>query len=198
MIAQRDDMEVVADVTGARVLAAVEKWSPQIVLVVSPALTIDDKGVLSKLATLSKVLLIAKTENTHRSLEAIGVGVRAVLSPESSSDELLQVLHMVIEGDTLVIPVAAQGSIDTSGTPRTSDLALRLVGTLTPREAEVMILVARGSSNADIAAKLSVSAATVRSHVHHLLTKLEVGTRAQAVAVAYETGLVTVLEQGFK
>lgn len=61
---------------------------------------------------------------------------------------------------------------------------------LTPRELEILCLIAQRQSNAEIAAALSVCEATVRSHVHHLLTRLDLRDRAEAVAFAYETGLV--------
>ncbi|QOV41389.1 response regulator transcription factor [Streptomyces ferrugineus] len=77
---------------------------------------------------------------------------------------------------------------ETSSTPAAS-----LVTNLTPRESEVIVLLAQGKSNAEIAEKMSVSTATVRTHVHHLLRKLGVGTRAQAVAVAYESGLISAI-----
>lgn len=196
LLAQQPGMEVVGDTSGPSVADTTRRLRPDVVIAVSPVLSIEDEHDLAELAQLSKVVLIAAAETTHRSLDAVRAGVRAVVSTESSAEELLRVLRMIIEGDTLVVPVAARRGLDHSmPTRRVSELASRLAVALTRREAEVMLLLARGRSNAEIAKTLSVSAATVRSHVHHLLRKLAVGTRAQAVAVAYESGLINVIRR---
>ncbi|WP_369387677.1 DNA-binding response regulator [Streptomyces sp. CG1] len=195
LIAQQEDFEIVGDVSRQDVLGAVEKHSPDVAVVLSPALTIENSRELSSLSTFTKVVLVARAENVWRSMEAVRIGVRAVVAPDSSAEALLQTLRTVVASESYVVPAAAQMCVDTLVQPQVSDATLRLAATLTPREKEILLFLARGSTNAEIAAKLSVSTATIRSHVHHLLGKLGLGTRTQAVAVAYMSGLLSTVER---
>lgn len=196
LLEQRLDAKVGIETTAASALRVAQEARPAATIVIAPALTIEHTSELAALAAVSKVILVAKAENTHRSVEALRVGVRAVLPPDGSGEELVHVVKMVIEGDTMVIPAAARGSLGRMPGSRPSELALRMAQGLTAREKEVLLLLIGGKSNCEIAEKLSVSMTTVRSHVHHLLRKLGVGSRGQAVAVAYETGLVNEIRQG--
>ncbi|WP_228044243.1 response regulator transcription factor [Streptomyces ferrugineus] len=194
LLDQQPDITVIGNTTGAESAAAAERQQPDVLVIVSPALTVEHKRELAALSIGTKVVLIAKAENAPRSIEALRVGVRAVLTPGTSADELVHVLRAVSAGGAIVMPEEARPSLlhhppdETSSTPAAS-----LVTNLTPRESEVIVLLAQGKSNAEIAEKMSVSTATVRTHVHHLLRKLGVGTRAQAVAVAYESGLISAI-----
>lgn len=191
LLDQQPDITVVGNTTGAESAAAAARQEPDVLVIVSPALTVEHKRELAALSADTKVVLIAKAENAARSIEALRVGVQAVLTPGSSADELVHVLRTVSVGGAIVLPEEARSSLH--HLPDDGASATCLVAALTPRESEVIVLLAQGKSNADIAEKLSVSKATVRSHVHHLLRKLGVGTRAQAVAVAYESGLISAL-----
>lgn len=187
--------EVHYETTACATLSAARRLAPEVVLVVAPVLTVTDTPELAAFAESSKVVLVTKAENTHRSIDALRAGVRAVLPPDTSADEFISVMRMVIEGDTMVIPMAARHSLGHVPGHRTSELAPQMARRLTPREKEVLLLLTNGFSNAEIAEKLSVSMTTVRSHVHHLLRKLEVGSRGQAIAIAYETGLVNEIRR---
>lgn len=176
-------------------LSVAQRELPSAIIVISPTLTIDNKEELAQFAALSKVVFLAKSENTHRSMEALALGVRAVLSIESSADHLVQVLRTVIEVDAIVIPQAAHSSLARCARAHRSPLlAARTSENLTLREKEVTLLLIQGHTNNEIARKLSITPATVRSHVHHLLKKLGAASRAQAIALAYETGLVDTIE----
>jgi DNA-binding NarL/FixJ family response regulator len=184
------------ETTAAGVVAAAKSTSPDVTLVVSPVLTLTDLAELEVLAALSKVVLVAKAENTHRSIEGLRVGVRAVLPPDCSPEELVNVVTMVAAGDAMVMPGAARdGLARMPGGREATEFAVRVAGILTAREKEVLVLLAQGGSNVEIAEELSVSVPTVRSHVHHLLGKLGVASRGQAIAVAHEFGLVNALRK---
>ncbi|MEW2566205.1 response regulator transcription factor [Streptomyces sp. NPDC047070] len=198
LLDQQPDIAVIGYSTGTDSEAAAADSAPDVTVVVAPALTIEDKRELTALAALTKVIHITKAENASRSIEILRLGVRAVLAPDTSADELIHVLRTVSAGSAMVIPEAARRSLDHLPQRPASALAASVVPSLTPRETEVIALLTQGKSNAEIAEKLSVSTATVRSHVHHLLRKLGVGSRAQAVAVAYETGLMAAIEQNSK
>lgn len=164
--------------------------APDVLLVVAPLLTIDDRDQLFALAQHTKVILLAKPENAHRAFEALKVGVRAVISVESSVEDLVHVIRTVVAVDAMVVPAVARKSLEHFSDAPSAARTRLAAATLTPRETEVMLLLTEGRSNAEIARKLSVSEATVRTHVHHVLRKLGVGTRAQAVAMAYESQLI--------
>ncbi|PJE96356.1 DNA-binding response regulator [Streptomyces carminius] len=195
LLNEQPDVQVVGHSSGRDCARITARSRPDIVLVISPALSIEHRRELAQLAAMAKVVLIPKAENTHRSLEAVRQGVSAVLAPDTSADELIHTLRTISSGEAMVIPKATRRALFSLPGSRDSDTASRLLGTLTPREAEVLLLLARGSSNTEIAGKLSVSEATVRSHVHHLLRKLNVESRTQAVALAYESGIMAAMEE---
>lgn len=193
LLDQQPDFEVLGFTTGRESAAAVAELTPHVMIVVAPALGLDDSRELAELAALTKIVLIAKAESAHRSVEALCVGVRAVLAPDSSADDLIHVLRTVSAGASMVMPAAARRSLQRLPQQGHSGATGRRAADLTPRESEVIVLLAQGKSNAEVAEKLSVSLATVRSHVHHVLRKMGVSTRAQAVAIAYETGLMAAI-----
>ncbi|MFI8849552.1 response regulator transcription factor [Streptomyces sp. 891-h] len=189
---EQHDMQVRGETSVQRAVALAAEDPPEVIVVVSPVLSVDDRNELTALARLSKVLMLAKAENMHRAFEALRVGVRAVLSVESSVEELIHVIRTLVEVDAIVVPVAARKSVEMMARNCCLPPA---ANTLTGRENEVLLLLAQGMANDEIAEKLSVSSATIRSHVHNVLHKLSVRSRAQAVAVAYETGLINTIEQ---
>ncbi|KUN04513.1 transcriptional regulator [Streptomyces canus] len=193
LLDQQPDITVVGNTTGAESAAAAAAQEPDVLVIVSPALTVEHKRELAALSAGTKVVLIAKSENAPRSIEALRVGVQAVLTPDTSADELVHVLRTVSAGGAIVMPKEARPSLHHLPDDASPASTASLSAPLTPRESEVLVLLAQGKSNAEIAEKMSVSTATVRSHVHHLLRKLGVGTRAQAVAVAYESGLISAI-----
>lgn len=195
LLERQDGISARVERSIGRALSAAQSDPPAAIIVISPALTIDNKDELARFAAVSKVVFLVKCENIHRSLEALALGVRAVLSVETSADHLLQVLRTVIEVDAIIIPRAARGGLARAAEAHGSSLlAARTSETLTLREKEVTLLLIQGHTNNEIARKLSITPATVRSHVHHLLKKLGAASRGQAIALAYETGLVGTIE----
>ncbi|WP_194905937.1 response regulator transcription factor [Catenulispora rubra] len=193
LLTHAEDFTVVGEGTGDVILDAARELRPDVTVVVSPALTINDVHELGALAEVTKVVLAAKGENAHRAVEVMRRGVHAILSQEGSAEDLLQALRMVAISDVMIMPAAAAPELRREPGPWHSDTSQRLAAKLSARQAETMLLLAQGCSNMQIAEKLAVSDATVRSHVHQLLGRLGVRTRAQAVAVAYETGLIALL-----
>ncbi|WP_338761625.1 response regulator transcription factor [Nocardia vulneris] len=189
------DINVVDDVSGGHaLLGAVRAHAPDVVLLVG---AVEGKHRLAELVAAAKVIMVMAEEDVARAVKLVRAGVRGLLSSGCSPFELLCAIRVVAVGNRLVVPPQIVGGLDHVVAPavaRNSDM--QVAGSLTRREAEVLGLLAHGRSNAEIARQLSVSATTVRSHVHHVLQKLAVGTRGQAVAVAYETGLIALLEAG--
>jgi DNA-binding NarL/FixJ family response regulator len=106
--------------------------------------------------------------------------------------DLVRAVHEVVEGKALLSPQVTRKVIEWfASAPTAAPELVDRVARLTEREAEVLRLVAGGLSNAEIARQVFLSEATVKTHVSHVLFKLEVRDRVQAVALAYEVGLVT-------
>ena len=134
-------------------------------------------------------------------IDALRAGALGYLTKDAGADEIQQALRRVVGGQAVAGPGGAaapgRGDRERSPGPRAVRRAARrgptcreLPDGLTPREAEVLALIAAGLSNAEIAARLFVSEATVKSHVNHMLPKIGARDRAQAVGYAYRHGLV--------
>ncbi len=113
----------------------------------------------------------------------------ASILKDSSPEHLVAAVRLIAAGDALLAPARTRRLIEAQVRPQAS-FDTSLDGTLTDREREVLVLMARGLDNGQIASNLFVSEATVRTHVGHVLSKLDARSRVQAVVVAYESGLV--------
>ncbi|MGH2947024.1 MAG: response regulator [Solirubrobacteraceae bacterium] len=138
----------------------------------------------------TRVIILTTYDLDEYVFDAIKAGASGFLLKDSAPDQLIAAIHVVAHGEALLAPSVTRRLIEEFArrpTPRTppSELA-----DLTPRELEVLKLLVRGHSNAQIAAELVVGEATVKTHVGNLLTKLNLHSRVQAVVLAYESGLV--------
>ncbi len=133
-------------------------------------------------------------------IEALKAGARGYLTKDAGAAEIEQALRQVRSGQAAIDPAVQRHVVDAiAGLPAGRPAAGRSAGSvagkaelpdgLTPREAEVLALIADGLSNAEIAARLVLSEATVKSHINHLLAKISARDRAQAVSYAYRAGL---------
>ena len=122
-------------------------------------------------------------------LGALRAGASGFMLKEAPPEEILDAIHIVAKGDALIAPAVTRAVIEELGRrPARAELGARLAE-LTPREREVLELLARGLSNAEIAKELVVGEGTVKTHVAHVLAKLGVRDRVQAVVFAYEAGV---------
>ena len=121
---------------------------------------------------------------------ALRAGASGFLLKDAGGDELIDAIRVVASGEALIAPSVTKRLIaEFAKRPETPEV--RGLDELTEREIEVLAQVARGLSNAEIAEELFVSETTVKTHVSHILTKLHLRDRVQAVVAAYESGLVT-------
>jgi DNA-binding NarL/FixJ family response regulator len=137
------------------------------------------------------VLMLTTFDLDEYVYDALRAGASGFLLKDVPAEELIEAVRIVAAGDALIAPAITKrllARFARSAPPRVPDAGL---AQLTPREREVLGLVARGLSNAEIAAELVLSEATVKTHVKRLLSKLGLRDRVQAVVLAYETGLVT-------
>jgi DNA-binding NarL/FixJ family response regulator len=121
-------------------------------------------------------------------VEALRAGARGYLTKDAGAEQIRQALEAVVRGEAAIDPAVQHHLVDAlaTATPATTGT---LPDGLTPREAEVLSLIADGLSNAEIADHLMVSEAAVKSHINHLFTKIGACDRAQAVAYAYRHDL---------
>jgi DNA-binding NarL/FixJ family response regulator len=139
----------------------------------------------------SRVLVLTTYDLDEYVYEALRAGAAGFMLKASPPDRLVDAIEVVAGGEALLAPSLTQRLIAeyVRGTPPRVGVPDRL-RELTEREREVLVLIARGLSNEDISARLFVSVSTVKTHVNRILGKLGLRSRAQAVVIAYETGLV--------
>jgi DNA-binding NarL/FixJ family response regulator len=137
-----------------------------------------------------RVLMLTTFGNEQYVYESLRAGASAFLLKDAPPEDLLAAVRIVARGDSLLAPAVTRAVVEAfvRSSPSRPELAAQLES-LTPRELEVFELLARGYSNAEIADAITVSEATVKTHIGHVLTKLDVRDRVQAVIFAYESGV---------
>jgi DNA-binding NarL/FixJ family response regulator len=189
------DMEVVAEAAdGAEAVELARKHSPDVALVDIRMPNVDGIEATRRLGALPappRVLVLTTFDRNEYVYEAMKSGASGFLLKDVRRGQLTDAIRRVVDGDMLVAPAITRRLIEEFCRRPTSDEAMQkeLVD-LTARELEVLVLVGRGLSNREIAQTLVVAETTVKTHVARVLSKLDLRDRAQAVVVAYETGLV--------
>jgi DNA-binding NarL/FixJ family response regulator len=188
------DLEVVGEAADGREAAsAVAATNPDVVLMDIRMPNLDGIEATRMLAAgdgSPRVLILTTFDLDDYVYEALRAGASGFLLKDARSAELCQAVRVVAAGDSLLSPAITRRLIEsyTRRPPPSANPAA--LAELTPRELEVLRLVARGLSNADIARELVVGDATVKTHVARIFSKLDLHDRAQAVVLAYESGLV--------
>jgi DNA-binding NarL/FixJ family response regulator len=193
------DMEVVGEAgEGATGVALVRRERPDVVLMDirmpgTNGLTATRTLMADSATASTRVLILTTFDLDEHVFAAIRAGASGFLLKDTPPDELLTAIRVIAGGDALLAPKVTRRLIEefvrrSPKGPTARDTALDL---LTDREIEVLRAVARGRSNAEIAAELFISYATAKTHVSRLLTKLQVRDRAQLVMLAYENDVVS-------
>ncbi|NUR73858.1 MAG: response regulator transcription factor [Hamadaea sp.] len=130
-----------------------------------------------------KVVVLTTYSDDRSVLEALRAGARGYLTKDAGGTEIHAALRRVRDNQAVLDPAVQHHLVSAVAAPVPSPL--------TPRETEVLTLIAEGLSNAEIAARLYISEATVKTHINHLLAKIGVRDRAQAVGYAYQQGLIS-------
>ncbi len=191
------DMRVVGEaVDGAEVLPLVTQLRPDVVLMDVRMPTVDGitatQHLLNRLTEPPKILVVTTFENDDYVYGALRAGASGFLLKRARPAEIVHAIRVVACGDSLLYPVAIRNLVALHGAPNNDRASHALQhAQLTEREMEVLRLMARGMSNAEIAKELYVSLQTVKTHVGNLLNKLQVRDRTQAVILAYESGFVS-------
>jgi DNA-binding NarL/FixJ family response regulator len=195
VLAGRTDVDVVAEAGDGR--AAVElarRLLPDVVVldVALPRLSGRDATAAIASARLPvRVLALSGADDPEQAVAVLRAGAHGYLSKGASAAELVAAIRTVAAGGSVVPPRVLRLLLERAvAGPCDTAVAAATLPELTDRERQVLVRMARGDSNAEIAAVLSVSETTVKTHVGNVLAKLGVRDRVQAVVRAYETGLV--------
>ncbi|HEX6359691.1 response regulator transcription factor [Actinophytocola sp.] len=194
VLGAQDGMVIVGEAgNGEEAVRLAEEQRPDVVLM-DVRMPVLDGVEATKLITergLAKVLVMTTFDLDEYALSALRNGASGFLLKDTPSVQLVAALRSVASGDAVVSPSVTRRLLDRflgSGGGDLRDAAV--LDVLTEREREVLLLIAQGLSNTEIARKLFLSEATVKTHVGRVLSKLELRDRVQAVVLAYETGLV--------
>jgi DNA-binding NarL/FixJ family response regulator len=146
----------------------------------------------------SRILILTTYETDEYVVQALRAGASGFIGKGVGAEELLDAVRTIAGGETLLSPAATRSLVGRFlATPDDAPLQHpEQLAALTPREREVVALVATGLSNQEIADRMVVSPFTVRAHVQRAMTKLQSRDRAQLVVVAYQTGLVRAVREG--
>ena len=204
LINSQDDMEVIAEAANGReALAAPLLPTADVVLMDVRMPEMDGietterlLGAGQKPGSAAKVIVLTTFDMDEYALSAIQAGASGFLLKDAPPEELLESIRTVNRGDAVIAPSTTRRLLDHMAPilkrNAQPDTQLQgLVQSLTRREREVFELIASGRSNPEIAQELFLSEATVKTHVGHILSKLNARDRVQAVVIAYQTGVVT-------
>jgi DNA-binding NarL/FixJ family response regulator len=192
-----DDIDVVAEAAdGAEAVELARRHRPDVVLMDIRMPDVDGLEATRRISASpdlgsTRIVILTTYEVDEYVYDALRAGASGFLLKDTEPDELLQAIRVVHRGDALLAPRITRRLIqELARQPnRTSPLA-QLLCALTPREREVLSLVALGLANDEIAKRLYLSPLTVKTHVSRTLAKLRARDRAQLVVIAYESGLV--------
>jgi DNA-binding NarL/FixJ family response regulator len=191
------DFEVAGEAAdGEEAVAAARRIHPDVVLMDVRMPRLDGLAATRLLlrdgAAECRVIMLTTFDLDEYVYDALRAGASGFLIKDVTPDQLIAAVRLVRAGDSLLAPSITRRLIERYAAARAPGSHRTEIASLTEREADVLRLVARGLGNVEIAAKLFVSEATVKTHVAHVLDKLGVENRVQAVVVAYESGLVTL------
>lgn len=197
VINSQPDMEVVIEAgDGAQALRALNSYECDVVLMDIRMPNMDGLEATAKITDngpLPRVIILTTFDLDEYVVQAIKAGASGFLLKDAPPEEMLAAIRTVHNGDAVIAPSSTKRLIAHLAQLLPDEQRARpeVIDSLTEREREVLVLMARGLSNTEIASDLFVAEATVKTHVGRILAKLGARDRVQAVVTAYETGLVT-------
>ncbi|MGC4746805.1 response regulator [Micromonospora sp. DT201] len=197
MILTADGIDVVAEATtGVEAVDAVHRHRPDVVLMDIRMPDMDGlaaaRQILTGVGEAPRIIMLTTFDLDQYVYAALTAGASGFLLKDVTPEQLVAAVRLVRSGDALLAPAITRRLVQRFAKRDTDPPAIhRDLSALTPRELEVLGLLAQGLSNAELAGRLHLSEATVKTHVARILAKLGLRDRVQAVVVAYRTGLVT-------
>jgi DNA-binding NarL/FixJ family response regulator len=199
LLAAQPDIVVVGDAPdGAQGVTMAREHAPDVVLMDVRMPVLDGIQATRRILDVGpglhrpKVVILTTFDLDDYVFEALRAGASGFLLKDAPAAERITAVRVVAAGDGLLAPSVTRRLIEQfAARPKPADHQPARLAALTPRETEVLRLIARGRSNAEIAEDLVVAEQTVKTHVSRVLTKLDLRDRAQAVVFAYETGVVS-------
>ena len=178
---------------GHQAIAAVRRHRPDLVLMDVRMPNLDGieatRRILSGGATCRVVILTTFDLDEHV-FAALRAGASGFLLKDVSPEQLVASLRILADGEALLAPSITRRLIERFAAPGSGPAASHVLSTLTERERDVLVLIARGLNNDELAGKLHVGESTIKTHVGRVLAKLGLRDRVQAVVFAYENGLI--------
>jgi DNA-binding NarL/FixJ family response regulator len=192
IVQSQPDMEFAGEAgDGQEAIELVRRERPDVVLMDIRMPRVDGIEATRQVSGISRVVILTTFELDEYVFDALAAGASAFLLKASPPEDLLRAIRVVAEGDALLAPSVTRKLIEEfARRPQPAPGKPKQLDSLTERELEVLREVARGLTNAEIAQRLHVSETTVKTHVAHMLDKLGLRDRVQAVILAYEAGLV--------
>jgi DNA-binding NarL/FixJ family response regulator len=195
ILESEEDMSVVAEAAdGEQAVDSAARFKPDVILMDIRMPHLDGVAatrLITETEGAPRVLILTTFDLDEYVYDALGAGASGFLLKNASPEELVRAVRVVARGDALLDPSVTRGVIEKFSTATSlKDFDSSDLEDLTSREREVLGMVARGLSNAEIADELVLSANTVRSHVASILMKLGLRDRVQAVVYAYESGMM--------
>jgi DNA-binding NarL/FixJ family response regulator len=187
-----DDIEVIGEASdGGEAVSKVAELRPDVVLMDVQMPGVDGIEATRQVVAAhpgTKVVILTTFDDDQYLFDALNAGASGFLLKNCPADDLINAIRLAAGGHSLLAPEVTERVIARSA--RANRAADPRLDDLTERERDVLVAMARGMSNAEIAAELFVSPATVKSHVSHVLAKLDARDRVQAVITAYQSGIM--------
>ncbi|MGH8793666.1 MAG: response regulator [Stackebrandtia sp.] len=196
VLGAESDIDIVAEAgDGVEAVDLARRLLPDVVLMDIRMPRMDGVAATKAIADSKlpvRVLILTTFDLDEYVIGALRAGAAGFLAKDVPAEDLVEAIRTVAAGDAAVAPRILNRLLEkfVDRLPEPDDATPASLDSLTEREREVLILVAKGMSNAEIAKELTVSETTVKTHVGHVLTKLSLRDRVQAVVLAYEVGLV--------
>jgi DNA-binding NarL/FixJ family response regulator len=196
ILESEEGLEVVAEAPdGREAVAAIRRLEPDVALMDLRMPVMDGIAATAEIASdeqlSTRVLVVTTFDTDEHVYAALRAGASGFVLKDAPPEELAAAVRLVADGEALLAPSVTRRVIEEFARISPEPGARASLEDLTEREVEVMKLVARGLSNSEIAAELTIGETTVKTHVGNILMKLDIRDRAQAVVAAYESGLVT-------
>lgn len=194
LIEAEPDLEVVGEAAdGLEVIEVARRTKPDVVLMDIRMPRLDGLSAARRILELDpepRVVMLTTFGEDENLYEALRVGTSGFLLKVAPPEQLLEAIRIVAAGDALIDPTVTRRVIEAFASQPVPPVPPKELEDLTPRELEVLKLMARGLANHEIAGELVLSEATVKTHVKRILMKLGLRDRVQAVVFAYESGIV--------